>query len=268
MQVPPAGMAASLRAGGVGLAAAVLSASKWREASSRFSEPDEDDAWDFDACCDQQAEAEPCIQEDFGYDTCGSTSSRLFIIFFIIIPFHHHLHSCSALHIFDILLLTLFPFLSIAFFLLISSLQHPQQRGSTHQGYVSSVVAQVVRDHQHPGRTLLHWSWHFRTAVSFRLSDSSRDCQSRESTSSACSSTMGVSMLLFHFKRCAFNVFRFASASVFKKMPARLSSAWFSSPSSFFLSSPSLPLYSSRPPFFSSSPRSHFHAHVFPFSIS
>ena len=71
MHVPPAGMAASLRAGGLGLAAAVLSASKWREASSRFSEPDEDDAWDFDACCEQQAEAEPCIQEDFGYDTCG-----------------------------------------------------------------------------------------------------------------------------------------------------------------------------------------------------
>ena len=139
MQVPPAGMAASLRAGGVGLAAAVLSASKWREASSRFSEPDEDDAWDFDACCDQQAEAEPCIQEDFGYDTCGSTSSRLFIIFFfIIIPFHHHLHSCSALHIFDILLLTLFPFLSIASFLLISSLQHP----SAKRFYTSGICLQ------------------------------------------------------------------------------------------------------------------------------
>ena len=71
MHAPPAGMAASLRAGGLGLAAAVLSASKWREASSRFSEPDEDDAWDFDACCDEQAEVEPCIEKDFGYDTCG-----------------------------------------------------------------------------------------------------------------------------------------------------------------------------------------------------
>ena len=69
---PPAGMAASAStAGGLGLAGAVLCASKWREASSRFSVPDEDDAWDFDACCDQQAEAEPCNEDDFGYDTCG-----------------------------------------------------------------------------------------------------------------------------------------------------------------------------------------------------
>ena len=92
MQVPPAGMAASLRAGGVGLAAAVLSASKWREASSRFSEPDEDDAWDFDACCEQQAEAEPCIQEDFGYDTCG----WLYVFSALHHLLHHHSFSSSS----------------------------------------------------------------------------------------------------------------------------------------------------------------------------
>ena len=68
----------------------------------------------------------------------GLTSSRLFIIFFIIIPFHHHLHSCSTLHIFDILLLTLFPFLSIASFLLISSLQHPSAKRS----YTSAICLQ------------------------------------------------------------------------------------------------------------------------------
>ena len=66
---PSPAMAAS--SGGLGLAAAVLCASKWQGASSRFSAPDEDDAWDFDACCDEQAEAEPCNHEDFGYDTCG-----------------------------------------------------------------------------------------------------------------------------------------------------------------------------------------------------
>ena len=169
----------------------------------------------------------------------SSSSSFLFIIIFTLVL--RFISSTSSFSPCSLFFLSLLSFSYLPFNI-------PQQRGSTHLGYVSSVVAQVVRDHQHPGRTLLHSSLHFRTAVSFRLSDSSRDCQSRESTSSACSSTMGVSMLLFHFKRCAFNVFRFASASVFKKMPARLSSAWFSSPSSFFLSAPSLPLYSSRPP--------------------